>query len=522
MGNLSDSIDNVLDLLAIRADGDPKWRTDLRTRLGTVVQTLEPHVPPGLHVDSGWGFGSMAQVPWVAILRPNQTNRVGHYPVLLFAADGSRLYLSLNQGLRTLRVAALDAESQRLRAELGQLGSRFSETIDLRGTTERPKKYERANITALQYVAGAIPADEVILADLDEVIALSGRLQEAQAAAAPSSASTWIFQSNPEFYDLPGALGKLKDFTWLVQQHVTQIHVGDRVYFWESGDDAGIVAVGHVLSEPAAIEESSEEPTFRRKPEKFEGLRRRVMVAVDNVLDQRLLRTTLKAHPVLRNLEILVFAQGSNFRVTPEQDLELRRLIAESTGPGQAASTADGIPQRFRRDLFDRAVGDLKAARASHGDLHQLACRQLTAWIEKRAELSDAELWAGLRDRFLPFGYADVDGAHYSQLSRKSPNRGGAPTGGGRGSRDSARQPALDGPREASRLDAGRPAGRARRDRLAARRDGPVPGSAPVPTERKAPAKGFRDRRVERILRHGARVERTCLQRDRPGRVPAP
>jgi hypothetical protein len=47
------------------------------------------------------------------------------------------------------------------------------------------------------------------------------------------------------------------------------------------------------------------------------------------------------------------------------------------------------IPRGFRRDLFDAAVAELKRERLEHGDLHQLACRQLAAWIEQRDTLSD-------------------------------------------------------------------------------------------------------------------------------------
>ncbi|MCX5044654.1 hypothetical protein OG921_15915 [Aldersonia sp. NBC_00410] len=75
------------------------------------------------------------------------------------------------------------------------------------------------------------------------------------------------------------------------------------------------------------------------------------------------------------------------------------------------------IPPGFRRDLFDVAVAELKRERLEHGDLHQVACRQLAAWIEQRDTLTDDALWAGLRDRFLPFGYVEIDGNRYGANS---------------------------------------------------------------------------------------------------------
>ena len=60
---------------------------------------------------------------------------------------------------------------------------------------------------------------------------------------------SWIFQGNPKIYDLTAAVRALKEETWLVQQHRAEIRVGDRVYLWESGPEAGIVAVAEVLDE---------------------------------------------------------------------------------------------------------------------------------------------------------------------------------------------------------------------------------------------------------------------------------
>lgn len=83
--------------------------------------------------------------------------------------------------------------------------------------------------------------------------------------------------------------------------------------------------------------------------------------------------------------------------------------------PTAGADESGRIPPGFRRDLFDAAVVELKRERLDHGDLHQFACRQLAAWIEQRDTLTDDALWAGLRDRFLPFGYIEIDGTRYGK-----------------------------------------------------------------------------------------------------------
>jgi len=101
-------------------------------------------------------------------------------------------------------------------------------------------------------------------------------------------------------------------------------------------------------------------------------------------------------------------------RFVPLLDAVYADAGARRIADAAAGTLPDGVPATFRRDLFDAAVADFKAMAAVHGDLHQLACRQLAAWLERRAEYTDAELWAGLRDRFLPFGHVSIDGNRYS------------------------------------------------------------------------------------------------------------
>jgi predicted RNA-binding protein with PUA-like domain len=83
--------------------------------------------------------------------------------------------------------------------------------------------------------------------------------------------SYWIFQSNPNYYDLTGAIDELTEITWAVNQYKKQIHAGDKVYLWESGKDAGILAVATVLSDPDHIHDDNREIKFIRNAEKFTG-----------------------------------------------------------------------------------------------------------------------------------------------------------------------------------------------------------------------------------------------------------
>ncbi len=58
----------------------------------------------------------------------------------------------------------------------------------------------------------------------------------------------WLFQANPKRYDLIAALDAGVGEWWAMNQGRKEISPGDRVFFWNAGDDAALVAVGHVTS----------------------------------------------------------------------------------------------------------------------------------------------------------------------------------------------------------------------------------------------------------------------------------
>ena len=78
----------------------------------------------------------------------------------------------------------------------------------------------------------------------------------------PAGSNTWIFQGNPEIWDVSGGLAQLRH--WAVRQHKDHILTGDRFFIWESGKQAGIVAKATVTKGPAFLEDTSEEVTLYR------------------------------------------------------------------------------------------------------------------------------------------------------------------------------------------------------------------------------------------------------------------
>src|SRR4051812_18351938 len=106
---------------------------------------------------------------WIAVSPEGSDGSAqeGYYAVYLFAADGSAVYLSFNQGTENVRGGANPLRKSALDLRLaGGVPSGEGVAIDLRSKASRPKKYEAGNAYALRYDAGAIPGAERVAEDL--------------------------------------------------------------------------------------------------------------------------------------------------------------------------------------------------------------------------------------------------------------------------------------------------------------------------------------------------------------------
>jgi 5-methylcytosine-specific restriction protein A len=125
-------------------------------------------------VKGSTGIGTDADVPWIGIFSGDSVSaQEGYYLVYLFAADGSAVYLSLNQGTEKLRggKAPLLKRAIDMRTLIGPKPGLATE-IDLRSESERPKRYEAGNVYGLRYDFNAIPSDDQLTADLNQMLRL--------------------------------------------------------------------------------------------------------------------------------------------------------------------------------------------------------------------------------------------------------------------------------------------------------------------------------------------------------------
>src|SRR5438105_9818796 len=98
----------------------------------------------------------------------------------------------------------------------------------------------------------------------------------------------WIFQCNPRRYDLAAVLerGETSE-DWAMNQGRGIVSPGDRVFFWQTGNDAQLLAIGRVTS-----------PVYEREGSEFG--RYCVDVAFEHRIRPPFRRNEIKENPLLQ------------------------------------------------------------------------------------------------------------------------------------------------------------------------------------------------------------------------------
>lgn len=158
-----------------------KFRNDFVNAVRSIVESVNTK----LIVKGSVGAGNWANVPWLSVLdlEITKSTQDGIYPVYLFKADGSGVYLSLNQGTtnptKTLgkRLATKRAKelAEKIRTGIHGMESWGEREIDLEATTTLGKSYESPNIIAKYYPVDAIPAEDQLKQDLIEMLSFYER-----------------------------------------------------------------------------------------------------------------------------------------------------------------------------------------------------------------------------------------------------------------------------------------------------------------------------------------------------------
>lgn len=299
---------------------------------------------PYIKVHYSVGQGKWAEVPWISLLAQHETKTTqsGRYVVFLFRADCSGVYLTFNQGVtnptKTLgRSAGLQqlrerAEEMRVQIpELAKTGFALDNNIVL-NRDGLGADYVASTVAHKLYLVDDIPEDAELEADLEAVLAAYGKVL-AGSATSITSQRAWIFQANPKYYDISAAVRALPEMLFTVNQHMDEVRAGDTVFLWESGPDAGIVAISQVAEPPSRRENTLEDDRFAKAPEQFAGAKPRALLRVTQVLPQKLSKSRLIRNPAFADLTFLKAPMGTNFPLTKAHHEALKAMLTQSPTP---------------------------------------------------------------------------------------------------------------------------------------------------------------------------------------------
>lgn len=184
---------------------------------------------------------------------------------------------------------------------------------------------------------------------------------ELEALFSVSQKSAWIFQANPKYFDIAGAVKSLKLRTWGVKKYKNQIFPGDTVYIWQAGPNAAILGVGEALDKPQELPFPEEEKPFITKEGNFKKIDTRVRVKINKVLATPVLKDKVLSDPILSNLQIIKMPHGAVFPLSEEEHTAIIRLISDG-GEKQDYTLSDALKELFmEEDEFLFILNRLKA-----------------------------------------------------------------------------------------------------------------------------------------------------------------
>ncbi|MFB6100907.1 MAG: MrcB family domain-containing protein [Candidatus Nanohalobium sp.] len=174
--NLKESLEEILNLYPdrpSRLDGDTRLFKLLEKKVPILLNYLSDEktdldLNSGAFVGSA-GQGNWANIPWVAVLHPDETDTTqkGVYIVYLFDPENQAVYATLNQG--TTEVIESCNGRGEARETLEDRAEEIREKVDLEGfSTENPdlsdndKLYEESTIYQKKYELGNLPESEQV------------------------------------------------------------------------------------------------------------------------------------------------------------------------------------------------------------------------------------------------------------------------------------------------------------------------------------------------------------------------
>ncbi|MGH9198598.1 MAG: MrcB family domain-containing protein, partial [Acidimicrobiia bacterium] len=185
--------------------------------------------PADLDTEGRDGSGLRARIPWIRVFSSSRAPSVtqGWDVVYLFAADGSAVFLSLNQGTTSASGGSLTDRPEDFLRDRVAWAKRTLEHLDDLPADELSLKdpgglgagYEKGNVVARRYAQGAIPDEETLRADLSTFVERLAHLYRAEEDPKLGRGLPGYEQTpSPAHQDQPPALNDVPAFiSWMLE-----------------------------------------------------------------------------------------------------------------------------------------------------------------------------------------------------------------------------------------------------------------------------------------------------------------
>lgn len=153
---------------------------------------------------------------------------------------------------------------------------------------------------------------------------------------APGNQTTWIFQGNPEKFDIDGYITDRKYIWWsLRQMHFEkEVRTGDEVFLWrtESGHpgSGGLIARGVVIGPPTMRTDEDAKQYWKCDDWKVAGLGVPIELEEVKLLNGFIPRTSILQNKLLEDLHILRMANQTNYKISESHTTELHKIWGKS------------------------------------------------------------------------------------------------------------------------------------------------------------------------------------------------
>ncbi len=140
-----------------------------------------------------------------------------------------------------------------------------------------------------------------------------------------SNNNYWVFQGNPQIFDIVSALNDNNLKTWMVNAHKKSIKEGDKIILWLTGKNSGCYALAEVTSEVYyGIDDDIELKYYLKNEENEESDRVNIRIT-HNLSKNPILKSQIENNDELKNLK--GGYQGTNFKATQEEYNAILKLV---------------------------------------------------------------------------------------------------------------------------------------------------------------------------------------------------